>query len=307
MKLSLVTVNWNGGALLGDCLASAAEACRGLDWEHWVVDNASTDGSADAAAARCPHVRWIRSAANEGFGKACNRALAAGAAGDFVLFLNPDTRSGGGAIRAMARFLDEHPGVAAVTCSLSDGSGRFQEAQGHRLPTLRTLFNTYFFLNRLFPERWFPGVYWAKPPKAAREVEWISGAAMMVRRSAMDTPFFDESYFLYAEDMEASAALRRKGWALYHLPEAGLSHAVKASVGGSPSGVFRTQVTSQALFLRRHMHPLARPLAFLIMTAGHALRALLQVALALARPGKGHGAKAVRQWRLVGVFLGGAR
>jgi GT2 family glycosyltransferase len=310
LNLSIVTVNWNTRDLLGECIASARADAAGMGLRHWVVDNASEDGSAAFLREKFPEVRLIEMGENAGFARACNRALAEGARdADAVLFLNPDTVSGSGAIPAMARALAENPEAGAVTCVLTDATGRFQEAQGNRMPSPRTAFNTYFFLNRIFSDAVSPGIYWARKPagRGPVEVEWLSGAAMMVRREALPAgPFFDERYFLYAEDMEASAALRREGWKLLLLPGAFLSHLVKQSTKKSPPWVFRTQVTSQIDFLSRHATAVDRSLIRFFMLAGHVLRAVIH-ALSVPVRGRAAAGRAARHWRLAAAVAEGVR
>ena len=90
MKLSIVIVSYNVKHYLEQCLWSLRRACRGLDAEVWVVDNASTDGTVEYAKPRFPEVRWIENKENAGFSRANNMAIRK-AGGEYVLLLNPDT------------------------------------------------------------------------------------------------------------------------------------------------------------------------------------------------------------------------
>lgn len=283
LKLQIIVVNWNGRELLETCLSSIIENCRGFVYEICVVDNASQDGSAAMLAERFQQVRLLRNAENVGFAKACNRGLKEGADSPYVLFLNPDTRVTGGAVRHLLDFLDAHHDVGAATCALVDETGRFQGAQGRRLLSIRSAFNQYFFLNRL-SQRFFPGVFWARKPERACEVEWISGAVMMVRRAAIDgSEFFSELYFMYAEDMEASNNMRAGGWKLFFLPDATITHYMKGSIRKSGARIFATQVLSQTLYLQRNLPAWKRPTIRAIMACGYALRWLAYALLSAAR------------------------
>lgn len=256
LKLSVVIVNWNTRDFLDACLRSLRDSAAGLSRAVCVVDNASEDGSVAMVRQKHPDVQCIVNPQNDGFAKACNVGLKAVSASDYVLFLNPDTVVLERSIQGLIGYLEDHPDVGAATGSLLDEKGRFQEAQGNRFPSIGTAFNQYLFVNRLLPQRFFQGIYWTRPPSRAQEVDWISGAAMMVRRAAMpEGPFFDESYFMYAEDMEASLALRRRGWKLMFLPDVKLVHHVKKATRQSSSEVRRSPVSSQLLFLKRHRTP----------------------------------------------------
>jgi N-acetylglucosaminyl-diphospho-decaprenol L-rhamnosyltransferase len=307
LRLAVIIVNWNTRDHLEACLRSLKTECAGLDAEIWVVDNASSDGSAEMVRAGFPEVRLIENDRNEGFGRACNAAFRITTDRAYVLFLNPDAAAGGGAVRGMAEFLDAHPEAGAVTCALTDGSGRFQGGQGRCFPTVRTAFHQYLFLNRLFSDRFFPGIYWARPPRKPCDVEWISGAVLMARRSAVEGPgFFDEFYFLYGEDLEASLAMRSRGWRLCYLPQFGIVHHMKAGVRKSGAAVFGNQVTGPLLFLQRHSRPAECARIRRIMAVGFWLR--LAVFSLLSRfAGDGRYDEKSRHQRACLIRLAGAR
>jgi len=303
-RLGIVIVNWNGRRLLEACLRSVYEDPAGRAAMVCVVDNASQDESAAMVKERFAAVRLVESATNLGFAKACNLGLKELGAADAVLFLNPDAAAQGRAISRMLACLRARPDAGAVTCALIDGRGRFQEAQGHRLPSPRTAFNQYFFLSRL-SDALFPGIFLSRRPSGTAEVEWISGAAMMVRGAALDgSPFFNEEYFMYAEDMEASLTLRRKGWKLLFISDAEMVHHVKQSTSRTGPRIFNTQVSSQLLFFRKHYSSREAWSMRWIMAAGHALRLCAHAVLGLARGQAAHRGKAASQWRLLRHMLG---
>ncbi|MEK7389345.1 MAG: glycosyltransferase family 2 protein [Elusimicrobiota bacterium] len=282
-EVSIVIVNWNGRELLEDCLYSIEENTPDLSYEVCVVDNASDDGSVKMIRERFPRVRLIQNEGNFGFAKACNRGFTECGDTPFVLFLNPDTRVSQGSVARLVECLKTQSDVGASTCALLDGRGRFQSGQGLRLLTLRTAINQYFFLNSL-SQSLFPGVFWARLPKGQRDVEWISGAVMMVRRSAVGpAPFFNERYFMYAEDMEASKTLRESGWRLAFLADVFMTHHMKTSTRKSGTRVFASQVVSQAVYIERNLPPWQRPLVKASMAAGYALRWLVYAFLSLWR------------------------
>jgi GT2 family glycosyltransferase len=273
--VAVIIVNWNTRELLESCLRSVAESFQGVAHAVCVVDNGSTDGSAAMVRQKFPAARVVENAGNAGFARACNQGVAAIPESDYVLFLNPDTRISSGAVTELLGALDRHPDMGAATCALVDPAGRFQKAQGHRLPTVLTAFHQYLFLNRLLSDRIFPGVYWARRPNRPQTVQWISGALFLVRRKAMGKgPFFDESYFLYGEDLEASLVLRRAGWALLFVPNVEAVHHLKGGVRKSPPSVFQSQVQGPLIFLRRHTSPGVFQAVRALMALGFILRGL---------------------------------
>ncbi|MBI3549158.1 MAG: glycosyltransferase family 2 protein [Elusimicrobia bacterium] len=305
MKLLIAIVNWNGRDMLRACLRSVLDDCANLDLRVCVVDNASDDGSVEMLGREFPSVRVLVNDDNLGFAKACNRALRESEPSEYVLFLNPDTLAAGGAIARMVAALDARPDAGAATCSLTGGRSEFQGGQGHRFPTVRTTLNQYLFLNRLLSDRWFPGIYWARRPAGSEiHVDWISGAAMLVRRAAIrGDAFFNELYFMYAEDMEASKDLAASGWKLLFLPDASMTHFMKGSIKKSPERVFQTQISSQLLYLRRNASPLKYRLLKNLMLAGFSLRWLAYGALNALRSRAEYAERARHQRAYIGSLL----
>jgi GT2 family glycosyltransferase len=304
--VSVIVVSWNTRDLVERCLRSLADHADGLSLEACVVDNASSDGTAEMVREKFPEAVLSAQTENLGFGKGCNRGLSAiSRESRYVLFLNPDAAVRPGAVRALAEYLDRNPDVGAVTCALVDDAGRFQEAQGRRFPSILTAANQYLFVSRLLPESLAPGIFWARRPAAETEVDWISGAVMMVRRAAMSAgPFFDETYFMYAEDMEASLALRRAGWKLAFLPAPEVVHSLKQSTRKGAARVKPMQVTSQLAYLRRHAAPWEFQAIRAVMLLGHGLRAGLYALQSIARPAAKE--KARRQWDYVSYLFEGS-
>jgi GT2 family glycosyltransferase len=120
---------------------------------------------------------------------------------------------------------------------------------------------------------------------------------MMVRRAAVKGgTFFDEAFFLYGEDMDASMALRRDGWGLLYVPEASAAHRVKASTGRAPEHIYRMQVVNPLVCIRRHRPAWECAGIKAVMGAGYFLRALAYAVLGLARLSRPSLSRAARQW-----------
>src|SRR5205823_3087580 len=145
-RLSVIVVSYEVRDLLHDCLASIA-AQRGVEVECWVVDNASTDGSAEMVAQQFPAIQLIRNRDNVGFAAANNQALSR-ARGEVLLLLNPDTALPGGALAELLSVFGRHPAAGCVGLALVDGHGAPQP-WCHAFPGLLNQSVEAFGLHRL--------------------------------------------------------------------------------------------------------------------------------------------------------------
>ena len=226
MDVSVCIVNWNTRELLVRCLQSIRERTSGLSVEVIVVDNASTDGSGSVVGAQFPEVKLIRSADNLGFARGCNLGESV-ARGAFVLYLNPDTELQTNAILGMWRYLRSHPQCGAVGCRLLNTDGSIQLTCASAFPTPRNELSSLLFLDRIFPRSKVCSSrelgYWDHAE--SRDVECLSGACMMLPRSlAQRLAGFDETLFMYGEDLDLCCRIRRKQFHLHYLATEVISH-----------------------------------------------------------------------------------
>lgn len=211
MRPSVVIVNWNAGPALVECVRSLAEdAARGC--EIIVVDNASGDGSAAAAAAACPWITPVASPANLGFAGGAN--LGAGrAAGEVVVFLNPDARVLPGAVPGLVGALTAEPHAGIAGGGLVDPDGRWQPGAARFGPLRHLLLDTT--VGRL-------------PSRLRRRpyvVDWVYGTFMAIRRDLFERlGGFDPTYFLYGEDMDLCHRAAAIGARTVHVPAARAVH-----------------------------------------------------------------------------------
>jgi N-acetylglucosaminyl-diphospho-decaprenol L-rhamnosyltransferase len=217
--LSVVIVTWNVRELVLRCLAALHREGVAIDMEVIVVDNASTDGTVDAVRAGYPGVRVLANRENAGFPVANNQGVAA-ARGDVILFLNPDTEVGPGALRTCLECLGAEADVGVVGCQLvlEDGSVQFECAR--RAYRLQHLVMEIFYLHMLLPGNRICGdhlmSYWDH--EGERDVEAISGAFMMARRSVVEqVGGLPDEVFMYHEDLAFCMAVRRAGWRIRYL------------------------------------------------------------------------------------------
>ncbi|HUL21111.1 MAG TPA: glycosyltransferase family 2 protein [Thermodesulfobacteriota bacterium] len=220
VTLSIIIVSWNTREYLLSCLESIFEEGDAKVWEVIVIDNRSADGSGCEAEKRFPEIHLIENEKNLGFAKATNQGLKR-AAGKYVLLLNPDTRMKSGAVERLILFMNAFPkvGVAGVQLLNSDGSRQNSIAN---FPSLATELLNKSLLRWLFP-KCFPGKEMDYPEPI--EVDSVIGACMMVRREAMEqVGLLDEDYFLFLEETDWCYRMKRAGWKIYHVPQAGVYH-----------------------------------------------------------------------------------
>jgi GT2 family glycosyltransferase len=193
-----------------------------------VVDNASADGSLEAVA-DLP-VERIALADNRGFAVGCNAGWREGSA-PAVLFLNPDARIDPTSLERLVQVLNGDDSVALVGPRIVDAAGGLEPSQ-RRFPALRSTYARAFFLHRLFPHaEWSDELIRdGRAYERAASPDWVSGACMLVRRSALEAiGGFDEGYFLYCEDIDLARRLRDAGYGVRFEPGAVAVHEGGAS------------------------------------------------------------------------------
>lgn len=221
--ISVIIVTYNSRAHIARCL----DSLQGLRAEIVVVDNASSDGTAELIRDRYPAVRLIRAAANLGFAAAANKG-ARQSAGDALLFLNPDTVCLD-ALSPLEEALASSERIAAVAPRLVDEDGRTQVGfTVRRLPSALFLAFEILLLNRLFPGNPINRKYRCLDLDVERPsaVEQPAGACLLVRRSWFDAcGGFDEAFFpLWFEDVDLCKRLRDRGGTILFLPQVRVQH-----------------------------------------------------------------------------------
>lgn len=223
--VSALVVSYNVRELLIDCLR-AFFAGSDVPVEAVVVDNASTDGSADAVARAFPQVKLIRNAQNTGYGRANNAGLQE-CSGRFVMLLNPDVTVGERCVGRLADFLLVRPDAGAVGPRILRPDGRLDLAARRGFPSPSAAFYRLAGLSRLFPKsarfnRYNMGHL---PEGETHEIDAGTGACLMLRRAAIDrVGFFDPDFFMYGEDLDLCFRLKQGGWKVFYLPAAAAVH-----------------------------------------------------------------------------------
>lgn len=289
--LAVIVVSYKVRDLLAACLAATYASLAlspGLDAAVWVVDNASGDGSVEMVAAKFPQARLLARSDNLGFAGGNNLVLAElgftpspGGTGklpssgvhppDFVLLLNPDAEPVGDAIGQMARFLIANPKAGGAGAQLQYPDGRFQHG-AFAFPGLLQLWFDLFpprparLLDSRLNGRYPRSLYDAGAPFP---IDFGLGASLMVRREAVESAgLLDESYFMYAEEVDWCWRIQRAGWPFYCVPAARVIHH-----GGASTRQFRSQSVLNLWRSRRKLYarfygPFKRFLAAQIVQLG---------------------------------------
>lgn len=274
--LAIIIVSWNVKTMLAACLHSVAVdlAASRLAGQVWVVDNASTDGSALLVQRNFPDVHLIASQTNLGFAGGNNAALRAIGFSDTgngqlkantkanlpkaVLLLNPDTKVHSGALQTLFNFLTQHPPAGVVGARLVYGDGSFQHS-AFAIPGLRQLAIELLPVPGRLVESRLNGRYPRSLYEQGRpfEIGHPLGAAMGVRAEAIEqVGLLDEDYQMYVEEVDWGKRILAAGWQAYCVPQAVITHFGGQSTGQVQVRSMLNLWASRYLFYRKHYSPL---------------------------------------------------
>ena len=254
--VTISIVSFNSRDFLVDCLRSTYAEHGGLEVEVIVVDNASTDGSAELIRREFPDVTLIVNEENRGFAAAHNQATRL-SSGRYLFLLNPDTVLLPGSLTKLASFMDGHPEAGAAAASTWLDHGRTFRGGTHKVFNLPFILLAHTGLaevfpnNKIFRDGWeIDRMVWQCEDWC--EMELLTGECLMVRREVVDEiGLLDERFFMYLEDTDWSLRMRRAGWRLYVCVRAEVIH----YVGGSSRNGVRTYeifVNSLRHYLRKY-------------------------------------------------------
>ncbi len=274
--LSVVIVSWNTRELLANCLESLAR--DGLERaEIFVVDNASTDGTAEMVRKRFRETNFIANSENVGFAAANNQALRL-CRGKYILLLNPDTIVQRGAIQALVGFLDTHPSVAVAAPCLLNSNGSLQVS----CEPFPTLFREFWRLFHIDDFRRYatydPGIWQSN---LAQRVDIARGACLLVRRTDLENlKWFDEQFFMYSEEVDLCWRLHRAGREIYWVPQAKVVHLGGQSTRQVGDAMFLKLYRGKLQYFRKHYGRRAE-LAYRLLLVAAAVARLVIAPLAV--------------------------
>jgi N-acetylglucosaminyl-diphospho-decaprenol L-rhamnosyltransferase len=250
-RWAAVIVNYEAGDLLPQCAGSVLADSSAGPAELVVVDNASADGSIAGLARAHPDVQVIHAPGNVGYARAANLGIAATRA-EVVAVLNADTRLEAGVARAMLERLETRPRIGAV-------GPRLKNLDGSDYPSARSLPSTADAVMHGLLGLWLPHNRFTRryrqldaAPDHARTVDWLSGAAVWLRRAALDdVGGWDERYFMYLEDVDLCWRLRTASWEVAYEPSGLVWHVQGASTARRPYRMLAEHHKSAWRFARR--------------------------------------------------------
>ena len=269
MDISVIIVNWNGLRFLIECLESLSHFKSTRHMEVIVVDNASTDGSADVVARRFPGVILIRNAANLGFAKGNNIGIRA-SKGKYIFLLNSDIKVLNGCLDALADYMDAHTDIGIIGPKILNEDLSHQSSCRY-FPSLWNNFCEATGLARLFrQDRFFSGEHMFHfNGRQTIDVDVLVGCFWAVRRQALeDFGLLDEGYFIYSEDVDWCKRCWKAGWRVTFYPGAQAIHYVGASSKKDPVRFAVAQQRSVLRYWNKH-HTMAGRFGIFWLTFAH--------------------------------------
>lgn len=301
MNLSIVIVNWNTRELLEQCLCSVYASPPPGNFEVWVVDNASQDGSRDMVLDKFPSVHLLANDDNPGFARANNLALRK-ACGRYILLLNPDTVVMPGAFETLISFMEETPEAGGAGSRLVNPDRTLQVSCYPR-PTLFREFWRMFHLDMIWHLGKYPMKRWSL--EKSQEVDVLMGACLILRCEALEqVGFLDEDYYIYSEEVDLCYRLQQAGWRLYWVPKAQVIHYGGQSTQQVAQEMFLRLYQGKILYFRKHYGRLAVQIYKVILYAASLWRLVLTPLVFFEGPSqrRQHLSLSTNYWRLIGAL-----
>jgi len=269
--VSVIIVNWNTCRLTADCIASVYKKNLSVPLEVIVVDNNSSDDSVPWLEQNFPQVDLIRNTTNVGFARANNQAIQK-SRGDIILLLNSDTvLKTLEPLQTLAEYFAEHPETAVLGARLLYPDGRVQSLGRHFWSLKKCMQAQLLFMSAPF---------WQKKHVASDPIEadYVDGAFFAIPRRIVDeVGLMDETFFMYAEDLEWCARIRKSGYRIVVLPEIEVIHFQGASSRQNFSEMLLQSARNTCRFIYQHEGPLQAKAAYIVHTLGMGLRIPLSI------------------------------
>lgn len=252
IDLSIVIVNYNAKSCLKSCLLSIYQTINSINYEVFVIDNNSSEKIEEMMRSEFPKAKVIFNDTNEGFSKANNKAIKE-CSGRYIFLLNNDTVLMADAVKSLYSFMDRSPETGIAGPQILTDQETLQESF-FKIPNLFTEFMQKNFYNKIVEnkESLLGKRQYLKYQKE-QEVDWITGACMMIRKEAIeDAGLFDEKYFMYFEDADLCCRVRKEGWKVKYFPGAKIIHQGGVSKRSNETVVAKEYRASQLYFYKKH-------------------------------------------------------
>mgnify|MGYP001246589358 CR=1 FL=1 len=264
--LTIIIVSYDVREEIGRCLDALRSVSSQISKEVLVIDNASSDHSAAFIRQQNPQVLLKENSENIGFAAAVNQGLCL-SSGELILLLNPDTIVSPGVVAHMINFMDENPrcGIAGARLLNEDGSPQDSITP---FPTPWRILKESLFIEKLTGPQ--------PEPVDPQPVDAVVGACLLARREMVcDIGGMDQGFFLYSEEVDWCRRAWLKGWEVYHLPEAVVTHGLSRSSSDRPGDAFVALYRSRAYYMRKHFPWVGRWVSQAALVVGVGLRVML--------------------------------
>jgi GT2 family glycosyltransferase len=305
VDLSIVIVSWNTAQLLAQCLRAIYANPPAGKFEILVVDNASTDTSAQMVRKQFPQVNLFENEVNVGFARANNQAVRQ-SSGRYLLLLNPDTEVKPHMLEQLVNFMEAHAQAGAAGPCLLNPDGSMQMwSLPVPTPTLFREFWRLFHLDVIWSYSAYRTARWSldQPQK----VDTLLGACLLLRRTALDQiGLLDENYFIFSEEVDLCYRLQKANWHIYWLPQVQIVHYGGQSTKQIPTEMFVHLYESKVIFMRKHYGWPASYIYKFILLISALTRLLLSPLTWRESPSRLHWSLtlASRYWQLVRALPG---
>jgi len=254
LDLSIIIVNYNTKDLLETCLKSISQNTHNILYEIVVVDNHSKDSSVQMIEGEFPDARLIKNKSNNGYSKANNQGINI-SQGRYILLLNSDTEVSNDALNKAVKFMDDNSEIGICGLKLLNADGSIQ-LSCRSFPTFSTaIFNRYSIITRLFPDNKFSREYLLSDwdHKSIMDVDWVSGACMLIRREVIDKiGLLEEKFFMYSEDVDLCYRAKENGWRIVYYPLSEVIHYIGKSSEKKPFLSIFERHKSMYLYYKKH-------------------------------------------------------
>lgn len=225
LKFSIAIVNYYSGLLTKACIQSVRRTYAGSDYEVFVVDNDSRDDSREILTSEIENIKVKFTGKNLGYAKAVNIAVKE-TSGEYIILLNPDIVALKDGITELIKFMDENPHVGIASGQLINPNGTIQDSGFRFYEPITILYRRTFFRYLPWAKRHLDKIFMRDTDFTKNQkVDWVLGACMCVRRSALEkVGLMDERFFLYFEDMDWCRRFLEQGFGVWYVPKARFAH-----------------------------------------------------------------------------------
>lgn len=291
--------------MLRDCLRAVFNETHNLDFEVIVVDNASDDGAVQMIGSEFPQVQLVRNTERHGFGHNQNTGIKH-ASGEYIFIYNDDTILHDNALATLCTFLDQNPEVGLVGPKLLNNDGSLQ-LSCYKFPSPLRCLSENLLLTAAFPDSTIFGDYRNWAHDSAREVDFVIGAAMLVRKVVIEqVGMFDELFFMYSEETDWQMRIKNAGWKIMFCPDAQITHLGGQSSEDAKDKQFSEFQTSSVKLIKKHYGAFGAAVQRTAMVLGAVLRLAIWSLIPVVCPAKREIASRQKQnWkRLLKWWLG---